>query len=324
MCFIFSILEKIFAKKSDQSGFALLEMTIALTILGIVGLITIPLITKYNEYSKWQKTDLHQKEVIQSLKTYLFIHQHLPCPANPLKPGIAKAICQTPWESFGIVPYRTLSLPVSSAKDGFGHFMTYAVNYYLTQSEGQDFCQNKKPVIQVLLKNNNRYESVFEPENSRPDPDQTVSDVIAFAIISYGPQGIGSFESEENMVTQRLFNSMSLEEKQNAEPLSQHIFLSGGSENTPPLTFFTQNYSSNPEHLFRHKIVWATQKYFGGFCQKKKLDEKTHKPQTLEQLYENPAMTPPRPEHDYEFNDNDHGINNFFTRRSGQSAQGMR
>ncbi len=71
------------------------------------------------------------------LQEYLAQNGRLPCPADVLAPPESRGerrfgCAQTRGGYIGIVPYRTLGLPESVAKDGYGQWMTYVVDPEMT------------------------------------------------------------------------------------------------------------------------------------------------------------------------------------------------
>ena len=53
--------------KSSSAGFSLLEMTIVLAIMGVLGGFALPFLTHQVEQARHKKTREHQKEVIEAL-----------------------------------------------------------------------------------------------------------------------------------------------------------------------------------------------------------------------------------------------------------------
>lgn len=139
----------------DEKGLSLLEVSIVLAIMGIVGTTALPYLSKQRHQSRLTKTLAHQKILFASLANYAVTHGKLPCPAE--RSGKAKANCSEE-SAVGSIPYATLGLPPHYAQDGWGHDYIYAVNSHLTdiQHEGHSqlkkfkkFCSIKDSTLQI-------------------------------------------------------------------------------------------------------------------------------------------------------------------------------
>jgi type II secretory pathway pseudopilin PulG len=123
--------------RKSEEGFALLEVALALIIMGIVASFSFPLIKNYTNKNKIMETKQGAEIVMMSLANYLAQTGALPCPgvveAGDAQFGQARASCTQLAEAQGIVPYKTLGIPEKHAKDGFGHFFTYTVTPALTK-----------------------------------------------------------------------------------------------------------------------------------------------------------------------------------------------
>lgn len=109
----------------DEKGLSLLEVSIVLAVMGVVGATALPYLSKQRQQSRLTKTLAHQEIVFSSLANYAMTHGKLPCPA--LKSGQAKASCAGE-SAVGSVPYETLGLPSHYTQDGWGRDYIYAVN----------------------------------------------------------------------------------------------------------------------------------------------------------------------------------------------------
>jgi prepilin-type N-terminal cleavage/methylation domain-containing protein len=210
---------------SSWKGFSLMEMCIALILMGVVLSATFSLVRSYRRISKEEVTRLHQQKIMQALCSYFFRQQCLPYPSyseksigesctyfvykdlprSPyVKEPVGTEICS--WfdaYAIGIVPFKTLGLPEKVAKDGFGHWITYGVENIMLEAgphiELGAFCKNIYSYSPAILIQDR--DQVIGPELSKSThctKDSTevklhsddIKDGIAFVLISHGPSGI--------------------------------------------------------------------------------------------------------------------------------------
>lgn len=110
-------------------GFSLLELSLVLLIMGIIGSQLVPMIKKTLLLKKCEITKRNQEIILQSIADYAKRQNRLPFASRPTLKGAEQTKL-----AIGIVPYQTLGLEERTAKDGFGHYMTYAINTTLSNT----------------------------------------------------------------------------------------------------------------------------------------------------------------------------------------------
>lgn len=207
-------------------AFTLIELTIVLIILGMIGQVTLPLLRVLLDRQKATLTAERQEKILYAFATYALHNRSLPYAADPLNhQGKQDFITR---RRRGIVPYHDLGLPESVVKDGYHHWFTYVVDGYYVEPSNQ---------------------SVYSPSSSHKLCAKYLSsgglkikglqENVALVLISHGPQGKGAYATISD------YGSFSEDEKQNT--VSEHELVDR------PL-------SQDSSNLFSHKIVWVTAK----------------------------------------------------------------
>lgn len=183
-----------------SQGLVLIEVAIAMVIfsLCIGGALMMIQNSKYAQQS--QTTQDHRKMIITALNRYHRQRGYIPCPSPPIsEDGFAMERCTGPTQQIGIIPYKTLGLPACVAKDGSGHYFTYAISEYasLTLTPHTELSTNK---INVLDK------------EGRPYAAETRD--IAYVLISHGSKGNGAFSLQPD---RKRFPTHSFFEAENAK-----------------------------------------------------------------------------------------------------------
>ena len=181
------------------SGFSLLEIAIALGIIGVIGGMSLPMINSLYRHKKDHQTEQNLNQVTQALAAYVLVQKHLPYPANPQADPDQAGLSED-GRVIGLVPYRTLGLSESVAKNGYRYWLTYAapleltnksIRHLITTNEGEEssstFCEIKHPIAFLNVIN----------EDGRPVLSiENENDLIAFVLVSHGSKGEGAFDKQ--------------------------------------------------------------------------------------------------------------------------------
>lgn len=178
------------SKQCTTKAFALLEVAIALCVLGIINYIGFAAFNKIKTWQQTKTTKAHQEQVMQAIAGYVLMHNKLPCPASNTN-GQGLTVCTTADTAVGYIPYKTLSIPEELAKDGAHHWMSYAINTSLasawllkldvsdgdtTTNPSRTFCGTSTNNT-LMLKDGNNEDCVTTP------------DFPALVIIAHGKSG---------------------------------------------------------------------------------------------------------------------------------------
>ncbi|MDR0552800.1 MAG: hypothetical protein LBG13_01770 [Holosporales bacterium] len=107
-----------FIRKLWVSGFSLIEASISLLIVGIVSSVCISQLSVFMAVNRMQKTQANCEIIVKALGTYMRVDCVLPPPVNVDSSG------------FGRVPFETVGIMESFAKDGNGNWILYKANPY--------------------------------------------------------------------------------------------------------------------------------------------------------------------------------------------------
>ena len=174
--------------RKNLPAFALLEVAIALSILGIVTYMGMPMLGKLQQWQQVKVTHAHQEKIVESLAGYVLINKRLPCPALSAN-GEAQTTCANDTKS-GFVPYKTLGIDEKTAKDGNHHWMTYVVEPSLAstrinwiQTEAELKVDPKNVFCKTLSDGN------FIIQNADKQPCIMAPDFVAIVLIAHGNSG---------------------------------------------------------------------------------------------------------------------------------------
>ncbi len=163
------------------SGFTLLEMAIALVVIGLLVSGGIGLMSGVSDTSRYKSTQNNINEIKDALQSYYLLNYRLPCPDTSTPPdGVAEVTCATGASLRGFLPHLTLG--IGGAGDAWGEPYKYAVNPLFTATVTASppaICDNPNPrsVTSGKITINNL------------ESTQTIVDFAAFAVLSTGKNG---------------------------------------------------------------------------------------------------------------------------------------
>lgn len=230
-------------------AFSLLEVALALIIMGIVATLTLPLLTSSQRFSRHKVTQTHTTQLFYVLAGYVLKYGMLPAPSLPTLEGRSIDYGdEMPKMNGGIIPYKELGLPEAVARDGYGNWFTYVVtpnlikpakkeqnfaeNMVVGDGFQQQYCQKDKPKNPIILKSI-AGESVLNELNTK-------NDYVAFILIGHGPHGSGAFHPLKN----------------------ERLPVPGGNdsenENLNEDNIFVARMNDDSEPNFKHEVYWVT------------------------------------------------------------------
>jgi len=118
----------------STSGFTLVEMSVVIVIMGLVMMTVLPAMNTMRSANQATLTQSNLRSLMLATAAYVQANGCLPCPAVPGGPagnfgktgsGLACGACSAPQ---GIPPFASLGVPISTAHDGWGHWITMRID----------------------------------------------------------------------------------------------------------------------------------------------------------------------------------------------------
>ena len=175
--------------KSRLPAFSLIEISIVLIILGIITSLSLPILTASLQTAALKKTEQHREHLFFALAGYVLKHHRLPCPSQIETLGIAQKNCDKMCS--GIVPFKDLGISAEIAKDGHGHWFTYAINPELAQQQLKAINDPVADITYCTVRHGPLILQTSENDSSPAIPDKK-EDHIAVILVSHGPKGSGA------------------------------------------------------------------------------------------------------------------------------------
>ncbi|MDD3182020.1 MAG: type II secretion system protein [Alphaproteobacteria bacterium] len=120
-----------------RRGFTLIEMSLVLVIIGLVIMIVFPALNAVRQSFQQSMTASNLSSLLRVTAAYVQANGCLPCPtpASTLGAGFGRvrgdtinAACGTCNVPEGIAPFASLGIPSSTAKDGWGRWITMRID----------------------------------------------------------------------------------------------------------------------------------------------------------------------------------------------------
>ncbi len=147
-------------RAQPQQGFTLAEVAIALSIIALAIGLLVPMVLGMRTAEQGRATNKNLEIVMQATAAYVQAHGCVPCPVPfdrvhsaghgtvrgdaSANPAFCSDACLI---AVGSVPFRSLGISESFSRDGYGSWLTYAVDITLTQdfsvSTASDICRSE-------------------------------------------------------------------------------------------------------------------------------------------------------------------------------------
>ncbi len=255
------------------TGYSLLELSIVLTVISIVGISILTLTVDKHNIAKEEITIEQMQHLEEAIVAYYHQYGHLPCPADStvadngtgfglagastllgqalMCPNVINNLAHTAGNvvaniaSKGAVPVYDLSLPISAMYDGWGRRITYIVTNELTD------------IVSAAGASDGMLGLLTSYTSAAPDITGA-----AFVLISHGQKGHGAW-LRSGIRANNLTNNP-LRDLLNADGISTYA---GGERFTSLSLLMSKNYSdpSDKENsiyddIVRYKMLWQIKK----------------------------------------------------------------
>lgn len=155
-------------------GFTLVEMALVVGLIGLLAYLFLPLGNTLREEQQRKDARAKLEAIDAALIRFVMLNDRLPCPADGALPdtdtnyGFERNAgtvtgCVNGVENRGVVPWRTLGLPMDAAIDPWGNWVTYRpyVNGNRSLTGGGSTCS---------VPSNNNYDFSSSLESKKPMP----------------------------------------------------------------------------------------------------------------------------------------------------------
>jgi type II secretory pathway pseudopilin PulG len=164
-------------------AFALLEVAIALSVLGIIAYMAMPLMGKLQNWRRTNVTTNHQQQIMEAVAGYVLFNKRLPYSSANINGEATSGV------SVGYVPFKTLGIAESVAKDGDHHWMTYAIQPNLASARIVFLQPPELRIDNKCIFCATTADGLFNIHNEKNQPCIKEPDFVAVAIVSHGASG---------------------------------------------------------------------------------------------------------------------------------------
>lgn len=198
----------------SKTGFTLIEMSVVLVIVGLVIMIVYPALNVVRQSAQQSTTQTNLATVMRATAAFVQANGCVPCPTKASASGAAFGrvrgdelaaacgACVDPPE--GIVPFVSLGLPVSTAKDGWGHWLTMRVDPALTTNDKSiippsSVCLSTdlSPCVQgESRKGLCRADLITTTSNPTIETQNAGTQKAAVVFVSHGANGFGAYQND--------------------------------------------------------------------------------------------------------------------------------
>ncbi len=210
-----------FFQKNSEKGSILLEIAIGISVLAVISGFVIRKTMTANKYMREQLTKSNIETITILLASFVANNKRLPQPSE-VNDGIESDFFNDlPTIKFGYVPYKTLGIPSTVAKDGNGQPLIYIVEPALTANyskiygndfDEKTFCSNiplpkisiqgssKNDVIAFVIDTKNHKNSLGENIIIRPTAHTfwVTRDVLLMKYLKNSPCRIENFQQNSD------------------------------------------------------------------------------------------------------------------------------
>jgi type II secretory pathway pseudopilin PulG len=215
-----------YKRLTNSEGFSLAEAAIALVVVATVVGAMVPSVLSMRAGEQARATRQNLETVMRASAAYVQANGCFPCPTPSallvedeqgsfglVRGDISGAACGDCQQQIGVVPFRSLGLPQSLARDGYGRYLTFAVDAVLTSAnfgssmckEAKDECTQEDVDLHKLKKGlcKENISTSTHVNIKQVSINPTASVKVALLVLSHGKNGYGAYR-ERPAATQRL------------------------------------------------------------------------------------------------------------------------
>lgn len=259
--------------KRALKGFTLLELAISMLVAGILAI-------GYLSYKQFNLDSTAQTETLKKIKviedallTYVGLYGRLPCPANPSEAigssNFGVGNCSTTGTNilsvpltgdtlyYGTIPTYDLNIANDYTFDGWNNRLFYAVQGAFASCNTAGAINNATPQIKILTGSGGT----------------TISNQVAYVIVSTGPDGYGSYLRNADRNTVAATDGPNTNQNPNPNNTSSDEWLNlvcNPNTSTCTSTFVAHPPTSNFDDIVvykeRYQVAMECNAYFNNSC----------------------------------------------------------